>query len=478
MSDEDRTLPEALRAHLDLEEDTEKVRELWERASAGEREDALDSLLLDALLTDSLSERTLEGRRAGRDGADTGAPSRARAIPWEVWATAAAVVLAVGLAAYLSWGRLGYPGPEAAGDYSLASYTGEPVTRRSLLRGDRLTAGPAGAQVTIGGYCDLSLGTGAVAVIEGAPGDEALWLEKGKLVSSITPDRGAFTVQTPLGSLEVLGTEFETLVTLPEVKGEGAMSGSRRSAIVTVMVVSGLVGFEFGDEAGVLSTGMSQAFGAEAEAGTIAHGKPSYRSKGGNVHWKEKGRIVGKIQNCPGCEIDVLSADGKIVKSTRVKTGGNVYEVEWLAPGTYTMRVAARGYKALVVDGLKVKTNNDLWMNLLFEGKAAAAGEGRTIEHGKPRYMSKGGNKHWKEKGRIVGVVQSGPNFAVRVLNAAGRVVATQEAEALKDGKRAYEIWLKPGTYTLQVAAKGYDKLTIDGLVVKTDNDLRIDLEF
>lgn len=368
MGEEDRTLPEALRNHLDLEGDGERVRELWEKASAGEREDALDRLLFDCLLTDSLSERTREGARVDRDESATGTSTRGRAVSWRMWAAAAVLAVVVGLAGYLSWGQLGYPGPEATGDYRLASFTGEPVTRRSLLRGDRLTAGPGGARVTVGGYCDLSLDSGAAVVVEGAPGEEVIRLEEGKLVSHVTPDRGAFTVLTPLGSLKVLGTEFEVLVTLPEQKGAVVMGGSRKCAIVTVMVVSGLVGFELGDETGVLSSGMTQAFGAEAGGGKIAHGKPSYRAKGGNVHWKEKGRIVG--------------------------------------------------------------------------------------------------------------VVQNGPNFAVRVLDASGKVAATQEAEALKDGKRAYEVWLKPGTYTLEVAAKGYDKLTIDGLVVKTDNDLRVDLEF
>ena len=58
------------------------------------------------------------------------------------------------------------------------------------------------------------------------------------------------------------------------------------------------------------------------------------------------------------------------------------------------------------------------------------------------------------------------------------KTVATAKAEPLKSGSRAYEIWLKPGAYIMVVSAGGYESLDIKDLKVKTENDLRIDLEF
>jgi len=101
------------------------------------------------------------------------------------------------------------------------------------------------------------------------------------------------------------------------------------------------------------------------EGKTIHHSKPTVKPKDHKA-WAEKGRIVGPIRRCPGCEIDVLDAEGKTVKSLRIPEGGKAYEVEWLAPGTYEMRVAAKGYKPLVLLELVVKAKNDLWIVLEF----------------------------------------------------------------------------------------------------------------
>jgi hypothetical protein len=49
-----------------------------------------------------------------------------------------------------------------------------------------------------------------------------------------------------------------------------------------------------------------------------------------------------------------------------VPEGGKVYELEWLAPGTYTIRVVAKGYEPLVLDGMVVRARNDLWVSFEF----------------------------------------------------------------------------------------------------------------
>jgi hypothetical protein len=101
------------------------------------------------------------------------------------------------------------------------------------------------------------------------------------------------------------------------------------------------------------------------ESKTIHHSKPKLKPKGHKA-WAEKGRIVGPIRQCPGCEIDVLDAEGKTVRSVRIREGGKAYEIEWLLPGTYTMRVAAKGFAPLELKGLVVKAKHDLWIVLEF----------------------------------------------------------------------------------------------------------------
>jgi len=99
--------------------------------------------------------------------------------------------------------------------------------------------------------------------------------------------------------------------------------------------------------------------------GKIVAGKPKYRPKNHEA-WREKGRIVGLLRHSPECEIDVLDSSGKIVKSTRPKKGAHSYELQWLKPGKYDVRVSARGYQSLELKGLEVKARNDLFMNVEF----------------------------------------------------------------------------------------------------------------
>jgi hypothetical protein len=108
------------------------------------------------------------------------------------------------------------------------------------------------------------------------------------------------------------------------------------------------------------------------------------------------------------------------------------------------------------------------------EDKSAQSGK---IEAAKPRYVSKD-QEAWKSQGRIVGIAKLAPGFTVTILTTNKQEVATVKAEPLKEGSRAYEIWLKPGVYIMVVSAGGYESLDIKDLEVKTGNDLRIDLEF
>ena len=131
------------------------------------------------------------------------------------------------------------------------------------------------------------------------------------------------------------------------------MAASRVWGVVASLVALALV-------AGILS-----GAAAAEELKTIGHGKPRYVPKTHEA-WAGKGRVVGLIRECPGCEIDLLDAEGKEVKSVRIPAGGKAYELEWLAPGTYTVRVAARGYQPLTLKALEVKAKNDLRIDLEF----------------------------------------------------------------------------------------------------------------
>ncbi|MDP6359908.1 MAG: carboxypeptidase-like regulatory domain-containing protein [Planctomycetota bacterium] len=97
----------------------------------------------------------------------------------------------------------------------------------------------------------------------------------------------------------------------------------------------------------------------------IESGKPTLSPKNHEA-WNEKGRIVGKIRQSPGCEVEALGAGGEVVKSFEVKPAGKAFELEWLKPGEYKLRVTAKGYKTLVLDGLEVRARNDLRIDLEF----------------------------------------------------------------------------------------------------------------
>jgi hypothetical protein len=132
--------------------------------------------------------------------------------------------------------------------------------------------------------------------------------------------------------------------------------------------------------------------------------------------------------------------------------------------------LSSRGVVAAVLVGCCVGS----LLSAAPEEKKAPKGK---IEAGKAQYVAKNAEA-WKTKGRLVGVAKQAPEFKVTVLAGEKREVKAVEAEKLKDGGRAYEVWLEPGTYTLVVSAAGYESLEIKNLEVKAGNDLRTDLEF
>jgi len=98
----------------------------------------------------------------------------------------------------------------------------------------------------------------------------------------------------------------------------------------------------------------------------IHAGKPVYREKKHEA-WAEKGRIIGPVRpGAPACKIEVLSATGAVVKSATLAKGAKGFELGFLDPGAYTLRVTAEGYPKLEVKGLAVRAKADLSLAIEF----------------------------------------------------------------------------------------------------------------
>lgn len=188
------------------------------------------------------------------------------------WAAAAAVLLGALYAAHGVWqaSRGRAHSLIATGAFRLGDGDTLRTGSAALSRGQRIVAEAGGAELALGGYCRVALDPNAQAVVRGQPRHEAIELQRGRAISRIDPGRGRFTLLTPIGSIEVKGTEFLTSVEYPESqKGERDMGTLKKSAVVTVMVVTGMVACHFGDVA-VLGPGMSQVFaGGDAERPTL-----------------------------------------------------------------------------------------------------------------------------------------------------------------------------------------------------------------
>ncbi len=103
---------------------------------------------------------------------------------------------------------------------------------------------------------------------------------------------------------------------------------------------------------------------AAAGVGVIEHGTPRIVPKDG-AHWKTKGRVVGVARKAPKFVVELQNDDGVVVKVAASEDGG-AYELEWLDPGVYTMRVAAAGYRPLLIKMVSVKAGADVRIDLEF----------------------------------------------------------------------------------------------------------------
>jgi hypothetical protein len=207
---------------------------------------------------------------------------------------------------------------------------------------------------------------------------------------------------------------------------------------------------------------------AGAAEGVIDAGKPTYKPREGDA-WREHGRIVGPLRDAPDAEIDILKGDDEVA-SVRIRSGATVYESGMLAPGVYTLRVSANGYKTLEVEGLEVRARHDLFLAIEF---SKPAGKG-VIDAGKPTYKPREGDA-WRERGRIAGPLRNAPDAEIDILKGDDEIQSIR----IRKGATGYESdMLVPGVYTLRVSAEGYDTLEVEGLEVKARHDLFLVIEF
>ena len=117
------------------------------------------------------------------------------------------------------------------------------------------------------------------------------------------------------------------------------------------------------------------ACAAERGRGRIVAGKRIYRAKD-RPAWRDRGRILGFAPRAPRFQVEAINPAGKIIEWTIVPAGEGIYELEWVRPGTYTLRFRAKGYADLALKEVQVKAGHDLYINLEFAARRAKTERG------------------------------------------------------------------------------------------------------
>jgi hypothetical protein len=158
-----------------------------------------------------------------------------------------------------------YAGPIVDGDFHVLGVE-VAGSDRQIERGDRLVSGGHGAKISIGRYCEVDLAAHTDVSVYGEPWREVIELHQGRLHARVTPNQGQFQIQTPLGSVTVQGTEFETIVEYPNgIPGDLSMSPSKK-VVLTVAVLSGAVVCEVSDRLARLESGDRQVFAEDVDS--------------------------------------------------------------------------------------------------------------------------------------------------------------------------------------------------------------------
>lgn len=169
-----------------------------------------------------------------------------------------------------------YPQPEAKGAYVLSG--GE-----RLDRGARIVSQARPVELTLGGYCQVTMAENSAVRLWGTRRQEAIILDQGQATCEVARNVGTFNVYTQAGRVEVKGTKF--VVRLAESEGDETLLGKR----MVVHVVSGSV---------IASTPWAQYALASGEDKTLPEG----------------GTVVGVVIEKGATWIRVKADDGESVK--------------------------------------------------------------------------------------------------------------------------------------------------------------------
>ena len=228
------------------------------------------------------------------------------------WRTAAVVAAAAALVA-LVWmlnGR-GYPPPRVTGAYTVTG--GGPMHRGAELR-----AGAKGAILTLGGYSRIEARPRSVLRVAGAPRDERVFLERGRLLCDIESGKGQFAVETRLCTVSVRGTKFA--VQVMEYKGEKAMLRKQ----VLVSVLAGVVFVTTAGGAEVVKAGEQRLLPGQPAA-TAAQLPEAVRA---TLAKEAKGATVGAITTVYKVQLVVKKGDREEVVQLEVDADGRLLSRE------------------------------------------------------------------------------------------------------------------------------------------------------
>ena len=95
-----------------------------------------------------------------------------------------------------------YPAPVLTGKYRVLG--GSTPSRGSVIQTDQTSI-----QMTLGGYIQTTLSPHSSVRLAGDDHQEAVYLVRGAMHCKVEKNIGKFTIQTDVGSVTVLGTEFE-----------------------------------------------------------------------------------------------------------------------------------------------------------------------------------------------------------------------------------------------------------------------------
>ncbi len=141
-----------------------------------------------------------------------------KAVVWPKRLLAAAAVMAVAGFLWLAL-KPGYPQPQSRGC----------VAADGVKRNSRLSAGPNGGRLQLGGYVNIDLAPGTALTLNGSDNNESIALEQGRVSCRVDQGRGGFSVMTELGSVWVVGTEFTV-----DLRQDGRMDVAVQSGMVLV----------------------------------------------------------------------------------------------------------------------------------------------------------------------------------------------------------------------------------------------------